>query len=85
MKWKVNDVATGLLIKQKCIETGHTPKELSELFGVSITVPYLWFTGRSMPKLDNLVCLSKLFNCAIEELLVIEEDSTEQGVNADAD
>ena len=75
MKWKINEVATGLLIKQKCIETGHTPKEISELLDVSITVPYLWFTGRSMPKLDNLVCLSRYFNCPIEELLVVEEVS----------
>ena len=73
MKWRVNEVATGLLIKQKCIETGHTPKEISAMFDVSITVPYLWFTGRSMPKLDNLVGLSKLFECPIEELLVVEE------------
>ena len=79
MKWKVNDIATGLLIKQKCIETGHTPKEISEMFNVSITVPYLWFTVRSMPKLDNLVGLSKLFNCAIEDLLVIEEVGDDNG------
>lgn len=78
MKWRVNEVATGLLIKQKCVETGHTPKELSELMDVSITVPYLWFTGRSMPKLDNLVCLSKFFNCAIEDLLVVEEVKEEK-------
>lgn len=71
--WRVNEVATGLLIKQKCAEKGITPKQMSEAFNVSITVPYLWFTGRSMPKLDNLVGLSKMLDCTIEELLIAEE------------
>lgn len=76
--WRVNAEATGLVIKQKCQENNYTPKQLSEMFKVTLTVPYLWFNGDAMPKIDNLVGLAKLFNCPIEELLVVEE------VNEDA-
>ena len=77
--WKVNAEATGALIKQKCQENGYTPKQLSEIFKVTLTVPYLWFTGAAMPKIDNLVGLSKLCKCTIEELLVVEEVGEENG------
>jgi len=77
--WKVNAEATGMVIKQKCVESGYTPKQISEIFGVTLTVPYLWFNGDAMPKIDNLVGLSKLFDCPIEDLLVVEEVGEENG------
>lgn len=78
MIWRVNKIATGMVIKQKCIESNITPKQISEMFNVTLTVPYLWFSGETVPKIDHLVSLSKLFKCTIEELLVIEEDNNEQ-------
>ena len=72
--WRVDKVATGLAIKQKCSEVGYGPKELSEYFKVTLTIPYLWFNGEIMPKLDNLVTLCKLCNCKVDDLLVVEED-----------
>lgn len=70
---KVNMLATGLSIKQKCEEFGYTPKKLSDMFDTSTTTPYLWMSGKVMPRLDFLVTLCKLFNCTMEELLVVDE------------
>lgn len=73
MKWKINKEATGLLIKQRCVESGLTPKYISEVLGVTLTVPYLWFTGKAVPQIEHLVALKNMLNCTIEDLLVIEE------------
>ena len=83
MIWKVDKVCTGLLIKEKCVENGITPKQISEMFNVTLTVPYLWFSGETVPKIDHLVSLAKLFKCPIEDLLVVEH-VVEQG-EKDAD
>lgn len=32
---------------------------------------YKWESGRSLPSLENLVALSKMYGCAIEDILVI--------------
>ncbi len=34
---------------------------------------YKWESGRSLPSIDNLVVLSKIFGCAIEDILVIRD------------
>lgn len=34
---------------------------------------YKWEKGRSLPSLDNLVALSKIYDCAIEDILVIRD------------
>ena len=79
MIWKVNKVATGLVILQKCEENNVTPKQISEMFNVTLTVPYLWYSGKTVPKVDHLVGLAKLFKCPIEDLLVVEEQEDEDG------
>ncbi|MBP5423785.1 MAG: helix-turn-helix transcriptional regulator [Paludibacteraceae bacterium] len=71
---KVNEIATGLAIKQKCIESNLTPKELSNMFNVSLTTPYLWFTGKAMPRVDTLVALCGIFGCKIDDVIVTEAD-----------
>ena len=34
---------------------------------------YKWESGRSLPSLENLVALSKMYGCAIEDILVIRD------------
>ena len=34
---------------------------------------YKWERGRSLPSLENLVALARMFGCTIEELLVIRD------------
>lgn len=71
---KVNERATGLAIKQRCLEKNLTPRELSNMFGVSLTTPYLWFTGKAMPRVETLVSLCGIFECKVDDILVVEED-----------
>ena len=73
MAVKINERATGLAIKQKCNEYGVTPKMLSEALDISVTAPYLWFSGKAMPKTEHLLVLSRMLDCSIEDLLVTDE------------
>jgi transcriptional regulator with XRE-family HTH domain len=34
---------------------------------------YKWYRGESMPTIDNLIILSELFNCSIDDIVVIKE------------
>lgn len=72
MIWKIDRVATGLAIKRQCVENGVTPKQIAEMFNVTLTVPYLWFSGDTIPKIEHLINLAELCNCKIEDLIVAE-------------
>lgn len=34
---------------------------------------YKWYRGESMPTIDNLIILTELFNCSIDDIIVIKE------------
>lgn len=34
---------------------------------------YKWESGRSLPSLENLVALARMYGCSIEEILVIRD------------
>lgn len=34
---------------------------------------YKWESGRSLPSLENLVALARMYGCAIEDILVIRD------------
>ena len=71
---KKNMKATGLAIKQKCLENGYDQKELSRLFNVTLTSPYLWFNGDVLPRIEYLASLCELCSCKFEDLLVFDEE-----------
>ena len=80
---KLNTQATGLAIKQKCEQFGYDQKELSRLFDVTLTTPYLWFSGSVLPRIEYLASLCDLCNCKFEDLLVFDDDTDDGGIRED--
>lgn len=70
----INNIETGKRIEQLRKKNGYTVKQLQEVF--SFTSPqsiYKWQWGETLPDIQNLLMLAKLFNCKIEDILVYEE------------
>ncbi len=50
-------------------------KELQDIFGFSTPQAiYKWQQGATLPSIDNLVTLAKLFHVHIEDIIVTDED-----------
>ena len=70
----INNIETGKRIEQLRKKNGYTVKQLQEVF--SFTSPqsiYKWQWGETLPDIQNLLMLAKLFNCKIEDILVYEK------------
>lgn len=68
----INTIATGQRIRELMDENGYTTKDLQEIFGFNYrTAFYKWFDGRSLPTVDNLVVLARLFGCGVDDILVL--------------
>ena len=66
----INLEATGQKIKQIMREQNRTVYEIQEYLGFqTVQGIYRWFRGNSMPTIDNLYALSKLFQVPIDEIL----------------
>lgn len=75
----INLIETGKNIKRLRIKCGLSVRELQEIF--NFTYPqaiYSWQDGRTVPTIDNLLVLSRLFNVSIEEIVVTNEIFEEQ-------
>lgn len=71
---KVNVIETGKNIKKLMSEKNVTPTNIQFWCGLATVQPiYHWIHGRNLPTIDNLVILSAMFNCSIEDILVIED------------
>lgn len=46
-----------------------TQEDLALKLGVARTAVSMWETGESKPRLENLIQLSKIFNCSVDELV----------------
>lgn len=63
--------ATGANILRLRKEKGLSVKDLQAYFGFECPQAiYKWQWGQSLPSVDNLFALSKLFNTSIDEILV---------------
>ena len=63
--------ATGRNIEWLRIAAGYTVRELQRQLGLcSAQAIYRWQRGETLPSLDNMVILSRLFRASIEEILV---------------
>lgn len=63
--------ATGKKIDDLRKEAGLSVRDIQEVMG--FTTPqaiYKWIWGKSMPKVDNLVILSALFNTSLDDIVV---------------
>ena len=70
----INNIETGKRIEQLRKQNGYTVKQLQEIF--SFTSPqsiYKWQWGETLPDIQNLLMLAKIFNCSIEDIIVYEE------------
>ncbi|MBR4027908.1 MAG: helix-turn-helix transcriptional regulator [Lachnospiraceae bacterium] len=67
----INAKATGERIKALRIERGLKIREISEFMGFTTDQAVCkWQRGESLPTLDNLYALSKLFGIQMEDILV---------------
>lgn len=73
LKPVINLQATGNKIKNLRKKSGFSVKDLQELFGFEYPQAiYAWEQGKNIPTIDNLLVLSKIFNCKIEEIVQIQ-------------
>ena len=65
---------TGNNISRLRKEKGIAVKQIQEAMGFNTPQAiYKWTRGETMPTLDNMLVLSKMFNKAIEEIIVLEK------------
>lgn len=72
MDYPILDIkATGERIKQLRISCGLRVEDISEYMGFeSAQAVYKWQSGKSLPTVDNLFALSRLFGVSMEDILV---------------
>lgn len=56
------------VIEEKRMRLGLTQKDLAEMIGVDRTTVGKWELGRSIPRVEKLLALSKILNCSIEDV-----------------
>jgi len=72
--------ATGQNIKSLRVAAGISVRDLQNILG--FTNPqaiYKWQNGDSLPSIDNLVILAAVLGVTVDEILVVEGDSSGDG------
>lgn len=67
---EIDMVETGHQIYTLCEKNGLSASLIESLLNISNQSVYNWFSGKSLPSLDNLLALSTLLNVSMNELLV---------------
>lgn len=63
---------TGENIERLRLNNGLSVKEIQNIFGFGTpNAIYKWQKGNSLPTVDNLVILAKIFKCSIDDILVL--------------
>ena len=72
----INMEKTGAHIKDIIKTSGYSMKDIMEITGITTQQTfYKWYSGKSIPSLENLIILSRLTGCSVEELLVLDGES----------
>lgn len=67
---------TGQRIKELCKSRNISVKDIQQnLFIGSFQAIYAWFSGKSLPSLDNLYRLSRLLKVPMDEIIVGQQES----------
>lgn len=70
----INLIETGKNIKKFRLMNGYSVHDLQEIFNFSYPQAiYSWQDGRSVPTVDNLLVLSRLFGVSIEQIIATDE------------
>lgn len=65
---------TGVNIKKHIRESGYSVREIMEITGITAEqTVYKWYRGESLPSLENLLILCRLFGTPVNRLLVLKE------------
>ena len=72
-------MTTGQRIAAKRKERELSQERLGELLGVSRQSIYKWESDASLPEIDKLVAMARLFQVSVGWLLGVEEDSPQSG------
>ena len=77
MKWKgreitmgIDTAASGKQIALLMKVAGLTPKELSEVMGVTVQAIYKWKRGECLPDTENMFILSQMLGVKIDDMIV---------------
>lgn len=63
--------STGCKIKQLRKQNGFTVQDIKNVFGFEYPqAVYAWEQGKTVPTIDNLLVLARLFSVAIDEMIV---------------
>lgn len=69
----VNMKATGQNIKTKMIAKGMKTADVQAVFGFNTPQAiFKWFRGDTIPTIDNLVILAKIFDTTIDALIITD-------------
>lgn len=71
----VNLAMTGQNIRAIRKQRGLTVKDLQDIFGFATPQAiYKWQQGATLPTVDNLIVLARIFDMPMEKILVIDDD-----------
>ncbi len=69
----INMIETGKKIRELADEKGIKPTDIQKVCGLgSLQAVYKWFSGKSVPTIDNLGIISNLLNTPIDDIVVFE-------------
>lgn len=72
----IDAAATGQNLRRLRLEKGYSVKKLQEYLGLSCPQGvYQWQAGRSLPSVDNLYAVSRLWGVSMNEILVERESA----------
>ncbi len=76
----INTVATGSRIRKLRMEHNLKVREIMEALGLeSEQAIYKWQRGDCAPTIDNLLALSELFGCGLDDIVVASHGRDEEG------
>ena len=67
----IDMIKTGENIKNMRIESKVTVRDIVKATGVSERAVFKWQTGETIPTVDNLIVLAKLFNSTMDQIIIV--------------
>ena len=67
----IDMAATGRNIRDRRMRAGMTVADVTNACGVSAAAVCKWQNGRSVPTIDNMIILAAIWNCRIDDIVVV--------------